>query len=97
MALQCILPEHSKNNLNSHFNLNDQDLGKSTAKNLLIISIPICESEIQTFCENLLKFKKINVIRNVQVKRNGMYKQGKVTAHGMQSLVKSSTAGVHTD
>lgn len=36
-------------------------------------------------------------IRNVQVKRNGMYKQGKVTAHGMQSLVKSSTAGVHTD
>lgn len=69
MALQCILPEHSKNNLNSHFNLNGQDLGKSTAKNLLIISIPICESEIQTFCENLLKFKKINVYKECAGKK----------------------------
>jgi len=29
------------------------------------------------YCENLLKFKKINVKRNVQVKMNGIYKQEK--------------------
>lgn len=39
--------------------------------------------KFRLYCENLLKFKKISVKRNVQVKMNGIYKQEKMTAHGM--------------